>query len=51
MVAEVLTPGVENGSNSKGSLQVIATEFQQGRCGTGEHEGVEARLVVSDEQV
>ena len=51
MVAEILTPGMKDGGNSQGSLEVVAAELQQGRGGAGEQEGVEAGLVVPDERV
>ena len=51
MVAEVLPPSVEDSGNSQGRLEVVPAELQQGGGGTGEQEGVEAGLVVADEQI
>jgi len=46
-----LPPGMEDGGHSQGRLEIIPAELQQGRGGAGEQEGVEAGLVVADEQV
>ena len=51
MVAEVLPPSVEDSGNSQGRLEVVPAELQQGGGGAGEQEGVEAGLVVADEQI
>ena len=51
MVAEVLPPGMEDGGDAQGGLEVVAAELQQGGRGTGEQQGIEPRLVVLDERV
>ncbi len=42
---------MKDGGNSQGRLEVIPTKLQQGRGGAGEQDGVEAGLVMADEQV
>src|SRR3989442_14627735 len=51
MVEEILRPGVENGGDAQGGLEVVPTELQERSRGTGEQQRIEARLVVLDEPV
>lgn len=51
MVAQVLTPSMQHGGDPQSGLEVIARELQQSGRGTGEQQGIEARLVVPDERV
>ena len=36
MVAEVLSPGVKDGSHAQNRFEVVAAKLQQGRRGAGE---------------
>src|SRR5688572_18506063 len=51
MVQEILRPGVKDCRDSQGRIEVVATEFQQSRRGTGEQERVEPTLIVLDQPV
>ena len=51
MVAQGLTPGVEDGSDPQLGLEVVMPEVQQGGRGTGKQEVIEPLLVVLDEWV
>ena len=51
MVGQVLAPGMKDGGDSQGGLEVVAAELQQGGRGAGKQERVEAGLVVLDERI